>query len=605
MKDKENNIESFRQTKRKLFWKKNRLAILVFLGIFLVSCRFISLKKGYHMDELLSFELANAEFTPWIVTTQPEGRLEKFVKNEIYGDTFGETCSNIMENVKDVLENRGKSKMLSYKADIYEEPVWITAQQFQDYITTDSRDNFNYLSVYFNVKDDNHPPLHFMALHTISSIWKGQISPWMGCSINLVMILGICILLRKISREFFNKTEEFACAVCVIYAWSMAGLATLLLIRMYAMLTFFCMAELYLHLRKRKTGQWKTGNKLLILVTVCGFLTQYYFVIFMLFLAGVTVTYLWKTEKKQALYYGRTMGISALFGLCIFPFSVADVLYSERGVESVQNLGNGLSGMGERLFYFGRILKEEVLGGTAGFFVIVLFALAAFVYWLVRRIGGGSELAKIEKKKREKERGLGEDLRWEYRMICIPCIGYFLVVAKIAPYYADRYLMPIFPLMALLIGVLLQGCLDFLKRHLEAFGHRGVLMALTVLVVAPNLFTVKPPYLYQGYGLQEEQSENYSDRVCLCVYDGVGYYENLPEFTHYKKTLMVTQEELFSRSRDAVLEEETEVVVLVKHGTDPLAVADYLEEEYGFLPAEYLIRGLTVHGDVVQFFRKK
>ena len=39
------------------------------------------------MDELLTFELANAEFTPWIVTTQPVGRLEKFVQNEIYGDT--------------------------------------------------------------------------------------------------------------------------------------------------------------------------------------------------------------------------------------------------------------------------------------------------------------------------------------------------------------------------------------------------------------------------------------------------------------------------------------------------------------------------------------
>ena len=68
------------------------------------------------------------------------------------------------------------------------------------------------------------------------------------------------------------------------------------------------------------------------------------FVIFMLFLAGVTVVYLWRTEKKSLLYYIRTMGISAVLGLCIFPFSVSDVLYSERGVESVQNLGGGFPG---------------------------------------------------------------------------------------------------------------------------------------------------------------------------------------------------------------------------------------------------------------------
>lgn len=494
--------------------------------------------------------------------------------------------------------------MLSYKADVYEEPVWITAKQFQDYITTDSRDNFNYLSVYFNVKDDNHPPLHFMVLHTISSIWKERISPWMGCIINLVMILGICILLRKISREFLDKTEEFGCAVCVIYALSMAGIATLLLIRMYAMLTFFCAAELYLHLKKKKTGQWKKGNKLLIGVTVCGFLTQYYFVIFMLFLAGVTAVYLWKTEKKQVLYYGRTMGLSALFGLCIFPFSVADVLYSERGVESVQNLGSGFTGVGERLFHFWLILKDQVLGGTVGLGVLLAAVLAVFAYRLIRRIGAGGELAKIEKKKREKERRSKADPGWEYRMICIPCVGYFLVVAKIAPYYADRYLMPVFPLMALLIGLLLQGCLDVLKRRFGIFGHRGVLTALAILMVAPNLLTAEPPYLYQGYGLQEEMAESHSDNVCLCIYEGVGYYQNLPEFTHYAETLMVKQEELFTRSRDKVLEEETELVVLMKRNTDYQAVASYLEEEYGFLPAEYLMRG-SVHQDTIQFFRKK
>lgn len=600
---KESKLRSFRQNKWKLFVKKNKWNFLLLAGIFLFGCFFISEKQGYHMDELLSFELANAEFTPWIVTTQPEGRLEKFVKNEIYGENFGETCSNLIGNIVDVVKNGRDSKMLSYKADVYEEPVWISAKQFQDYITTDSRDNFNYLSVYFNVKDDNHPPLHFMVLHTISSIWKKRISPWMGCSINLVMILGICILLMKISGKFLFKTEEFGRAVCVIYALSMAGIATLLLIRMYAMLTFFCVAALYLHLKKKKEGQWKDRNKLLIFVTVCGFLTQYYFVIFMLFLAGVTVAYLWKTERKEALYYCRTMGISALLGLCIFPFSIADVLYSERGVESVQNLESGFSGMGERLFYFGLILRDQVFGGVAGLGFFFLFVTAAFVYWLIRKLGEDSELAKVKKKEREKERRLNDDLRWTYRMICIPCFGYFFVVAKIAPYYADRYLMPIFPLFSLLIGVLLQSCLDFLKKYLKVFGHRGALMVLAALLVLPNLQMSEPNYLYVGYGLQEQMAEEFSDRACLCVYEGVGYYQNLPEFTHYKETLMVKQDELLTRSRDAVLDQENELVVLMKKNTDWKAVEAYLGEEYGFLPAEYLMRG-SVHQDTIQLFRK-
>lgn len=50
---------------------------------------------SYHMDELLSFELANARYNPWIVPTQPEGRLAKFVNEEIEGDSAGEVLENL------------------------------------------------------------------------------------------------------------------------------------------------------------------------------------------------------------------------------------------------------------------------------------------------------------------------------------------------------------------------------------------------------------------------------------------------------------------------------------------------------------------------------
>ena len=45
-------------------WKKilpELLAVILCLGFMCVG---ISLKEGYHMDELLSFELANARYNP-------------------------------------------------------------------------------------------------------------------------------------------------------------------------------------------------------------------------------------------------------------------------------------------------------------------------------------------------------------------------------------------------------------------------------------------------------------------------------------------------------------------------------------------------------------
>ena len=66
-------------------WKKilpELLAVILCLVLMGVG---VSRKEGYHMDELLSFELANARYNPWIVPTQPEGRLAKFVTRRSRG----------------------------------------------------------------------------------------------------------------------------------------------------------------------------------------------------------------------------------------------------------------------------------------------------------------------------------------------------------------------------------------------------------------------------------------------------------------------------------------------------------------------------------------
>lgn len=57
-------------------------------------------KEGFHMDEMLSYEFSNAEFNPWIVPTQPQGRLAKFVEEEIRGSSAGETIGNVVNTVR-------------------------------------------------------------------------------------------------------------------------------------------------------------------------------------------------------------------------------------------------------------------------------------------------------------------------------------------------------------------------------------------------------------------------------------------------------------------------------------------------------------------------
>lgn len=577
-------------------WKKilpELLAVILCLGVLCVG---VSLKEGYHMDELLSFELADARYNPWIVPTQPEGRLAKFVREEIQGDSLGETLMNLKSTVTDVLKNRGSSKLLSYKADVYEEPVWITSGQFQDYVTVDGSDAFDYLSVYFNVKDDNHPPVHFMLLHTMSSLFPGTLSPWLGCTINLICV-GITLWLllrlgRKLS-EILGMEEQgrlLGILAVLLYGLSTGALASVLLIRMYCLLSCLCVALLSMHVEKWKEHGFDRSNKGLIAITVLGFLTQYFFLFYCLLLAAVTAAGLLCSKRMRELWiYIRSMTLAAVIGLVLFPFAIADVFSSGRGVEALDNLASGFAGYGARLLAFARILADRTVGDLLLGAGCVTAVVLAVVLWYRRHRG--------------QELSMSREVRGILCMLIIPVVGYYLLASRMSPYLVDRYVMPMFPMIALLFALLLC-CLG--KRLAKASGWKGRLvgiglMALILVVQGLRLASYDGEYLYRGYGQQEQLAEEYASLPCICVYAGVGYYENLPEFMHYDRTLLVTAEELAERKDVDSLRMLDRVVVLIKPEVEEETVSSVLRERYGMEPEETLFSE-GVHGDNIYLY---
>lgn len=596
--------------------KERGYEIAVMLVCAAVFCFFVSCKQGFHMDELLSFELANAEFNPWIVTTQPEGRLAKFVHNEIDGETMGETLGNLADTVRDVLQNRGNSKLLTYTADVYEEPVWITSEQFSDYITVKSGDAFNYLSVYFNVKDDNHPPLHFMVLHTVSSLFQGRISPWMGCVINMAAVAGVMLLLYRICRLMApalgmgKDGRRMGLMTALFYGLSTGALATVLLIRMYGMVTLWCVLYFYLILKKWQDASFDKKNGKLILVTMLGFWTQYFFLFYCLLLAAVVSVCLGKTRRRRELFcFVRSMVMAAVVGVLVFPFAISDVFSSGRGVEALGNLSRGLSGYGTRLAAFGGILLDRGIG----YYALCLVLLLAAVVWAGGRKGrkaegdwGRKDTERAETAEKPAD-GMGSNQRVFWWMLLFPVAGYFLLAARMSPYLVDRYIMPIFPFAALLLMLVifkLMGKTYQVYSEKQTKGLTVTVCQILILFQLWNLVCYDGSYLYEGYDFQRRFAEENAEYPCICIYDGVGYYENLLEFASYDKSLLLTLEELENRVDRESIAELDQVVVLVKGGVDPLKVCDFLLETYGLTVHQYLQREPGVYGDEVFIMRK-
>lgn len=593
--------------------KRNIPEIAVVLISMIVLGSFVSMKEGFHMDELISFEFANAEYNPWIVSVQPQGRLAKFVYNEILADSPGETLSNLITETIDLFKNGENSKALSYKADVFGEPTWITGKQFLDYITVGSEDAFNYPSVYFNVLSDNHPPLHFMALHTISSIFQGKAEAWMGCLINMIAVAVILVLLMKTVRllsELYSmrrwgRALGILCAL--LYGISTGAIATTLLIRMYGMLTLWCVLYFYLILKKWQDKKFVRHNVGLILVTMAGFWTQYFFLFYCILLAGVTAIALLTSRRFREFWcFVRSMVIAALIGIALFPFAIEDVFSSGRGMDAISSLKEGLSGYAEDFSEFAGILAKRTFEPQFWIMLLILalFAGVAVCAVLVNK----KKILKASPDERPMpEKGLRRSRIAVLCMLIIPSMGYFLLAARMAPFRVDRYVMPVFPFVFLLGTMAMAGLLFFLSQFTGERLRRGLfatVCTIAVLLQAFGVFRYDGTYLYKGYAKQERFAEENAGKDCICIYVGVGYYENLKEFTNYEKTLLVTVEELMCRSDVDSVRSLDEAVILIKAGVNKEQALYVLTEGYGFeLESDNQVDE-SPYGDTILLMRK-
>lgn len=213
--------------------KKARIILAVIIAVSLViSTVYMFAKQGFHEDELLTYNLANS------------------------------------------------SKQLNVDGG------WNSPEDFNEYLAVSPDDRFDYAQVYENqIIDASHPPLYYALVHTVCSFFPSVFSKWLAYSINVLAMAGILIMLYKIGRKITGN-NLYALIGVGAYALSIACITTTIYLRMYATLTFWVLAFVYMSIKlyeKKNTVGIK--DCILLAVTVlCGVLTQYYFILF----AGLT-----------------------------------------------------------------------------------------------------------------------------------------------------------------------------------------------------------------------------------------------------------------------------------------------------------------------------
>lgn len=337
---------------------------------------------------------------------------------------------------------------------------WIDSKFWLQVLSVQTGEEFSYGSVFYNQAQDVHPPLYYMIIHTVCSFFPQQFSIWFGVVPNLFFFIGTQIILIKISNKLFED-KWIAILPCVIYGFSWGGINSVIFIRMYMLLTFFAVFSFFIHMLL-----WEYYNNyaklkveyliILFLITICGFLTQYYYAVFAFFMFLLLSLSFFIKKDYNAFFKYILMNVSSLItAIAIFPAFLQQMFSGYRGVEAINNFYR--TQFWDRFKAFIKILNDDMFGELL-LFIIILFAIYCiiklilfFAYIRLLKIDE-KYIIKIQFHKLEIEYSLEfsqKDL--VFIGIFVIVSGVFLVTVKIAPFLENRYIYILYPFISLLI----------------------------------------------------------------------------------------------------------------------------------------------------------
>ncbi len=403
-----------------------------------------------------------------------------------------------------------------------------SAVPWMEYMTVDAEHRFDYKNVWKNQAEDVHPPLSYMFLHTICSIFPGIFSIWSAAVINIVFALGTLFFLRKIAL-LLVEDELIQRILSVTFVCSAGILSAVSFLRMYICAMFWVTAMSYFIIRQVGEAHKIKFYLTLIVCTVGGALTHYYCIVYAVLLSVVYgIWLLYKKRMKETVFFCLAQGTAGLLSVAIFPAMIQHIFSSGRGEESVGNLvGNSLGTWLMRLkIYFG-ILDDQLFGGVA---VYIFFAalIVLFVY-------GRRQADRVWE-------GRQEIVAMRYLCIIVPCILYFILISRIAVFLSDRYMHPIY---AVLYVTVLGALGKWLKRNVtEKFCVR-IMAAILAVMTVNSWKNAEWEYLYKSTGALLNTAAAYEEVDCICVYEKI--WEILPayyEASRYHSITFFTADDL-------------------------------------------------------------
>ena len=517
-------------------YKQKSLILYILLFVFLIAM--FTQKQSFHVDEVWSYGLANYD-------------------------------GNAYMQVEDGKQYNGE-------------------ELYHRYMTVQEGQRFDYSKVWENQRNDNHPVLFYLLLHTISSFFPGKFSLWFGAAINIVFALVLLLYVRKLLLLLTHSRQvQTMCSLAFVTTYGIVN--AMFFIRMYVMvmalqtmLSYLCLLLLEQEKGNDIPEDLETHSKWFTLysifaVTYFSALTHYYCIVYAVFLTlTLLVALLFQKRWKTALQLFGTQALAGLLALVTFPAMLERVFGGDRGAQSMENLKSFEGGEEGRLSLFLSFINKELFGGLA----LLVLGLCAVLL-----------LYSLFAKKKVKTRALS--FRGSL-VLLFPVLVYFFVIELTAPLQVSRYLYPLYPVIFVLVVAWLGVLLEVVFPNRQKLA--AVILAVTLFLTVVSSYFNRTErryfeYLYPEAKVYLSTAAEYQNCNCLFIYHWT--YEvmtSYKELSQYRSVTFLRDTEL-DQLDDLAVAKDKELIVRTVNIQDWYETTGVVMEHYSqFTNAEQLFR---------------
>ena len=429
---------------------------------------------------------------------------------------------------------------------------WMSGDVLRDYITVGADERFTYGSVYYNNVYDVHPPLYYMLLHTVCSLFPDQFSWWYGLSLNLIFLVGTQVFLYLTVNKI-TSSKHMGVIVCGLYAVCKSTMFIYTFIRQYALLIMLCMGFVYfstcLYEEVYKLGRLKKKTLLACAVSAClAFLTHYYGIFFIgIFTACQCVDMLLRKKCKEMFAYGFSILAALGVMVIIWPSIYVHVFaYKDQIEEFCYRPATQVRMLLHDLIYYNLGFETSIFP-TAFWNVMIPLVLAAIVATAVllfpfRKEPWFIEFADKLVKLIKRDLALIKDFVRKANYIPLFSFVCSVAVIELVAHTIDvflsghivmRYIFLIMPFLCMIIVIWLGALLQRINREKTI----GMLIVMVTAIAMGRAWLTTGTLINQGtYGLAEDVSAMVKGKNVLIVdADITAYPRNSAFWTAYMK----------------------------------------------------------------------